>query len=397
MKQLIKDDIYYVGVSERKITLFENYIPLEQGVSYNSYLILDDKTCLLDTVDESKAKYYLKLLQETLFDRNLDYLVVHHMEPDHCALILDVLYYYPDVTIVSNAQVFKMIRQFFNLEVANRIVVKDGDTLKLGKHELKFIFAPMVHWPEVMFSYDTYTKTLFSADAFGSFGALSGNLFFDEVKDDNYIAEARRYYTNIVGKYGLNVVNAYNKIKGLDIEMICPLHSYLWRKDFNIIIDKYLKWATYTPEDKEVIILYASMYGNTEEVVNRLATILAIKGLKNVKTYDVSRVDETYLIAEIFRVSHVVLASPTYNLNIYPKMKSLIDNIVSLGIKNRTFALIENGTWGANSNKLIKEELANLKDTTILSQEISIKSSYNNYDKASLINFADILIDSVNK
>lgn len=397
MQQLIKDDIYYVGVSDRKIKQFENYIPINYGVSYNSYLILDEKTCLLDTVDETKATYFFKKVEETLNGRSLDYLVIHHMEPDHCALIGEVLLRYPNVTIVSNVQVFKMIKQFFNLNIKNKLVVKEGDVLNLGKHALKFIFAPMVHWPEVMFSYDTFSKALFSADAFGSFGALSGNLFYDEVEDPTYLSESRRYYSNIVGKYGANVVNAYNKIKDLDLELILPLHSYLWRKDFNIIIDKYVKWATYTPEDKEVIILYASMYGNTEEVALRLADTLASKGLKNIKVYDVSNVDETYLIAEIFRVSHIVLASPTYNLGIYPKMASLLHAINNLGIKNRTFALIENGTWATNSNKLMEEELSKLKNTTILNDRISIKSSYNPCEELSLISLADAIVEDIKK
>ena len=397
MRQLISNDIYYVGASDRKISLFENYIPLNYGVSYNSYLILDEKTCLLDTVDESKSTYFFKKVAETLNDRELDYLVVLHMEPDHCALINELLLRYPNTKVISNSQVFKMIKQFFNLDIKNQIVVKEGDTIKLGKHELKFIAAPMVHWPEVMFCYDTYSKTLFSADAFGSFGALSGNLFYDEVKDDNYFNEARRYYTNIVGKYGANVCNVYNKIKDLDIKMIMPLHSFLWRKDFNLLIDKYLKWATYTPEDKEVVIIYASMYGNTEEVACRLADILANKGLKNIKVYDCSKVDETVLIAEIFRVSHIVLASPTYNLAIYPKMHSLLQGLINLGVKNRTFALIENGTWAANSNKLISEELSKLKNTTIISNKVSIKSSYNVCDEQSLENLASSLVEDMKK
>ncbi len=397
MQHLIKDDIYYVGVSDHKIKLFENYIPINHGVSYNSYLIKDEKTCLLDTVDEVKVNQYLKKLANTLDGRHLDYLVIHHMEPDHCALIKEVLANYKDVTIVSNQQVFKMINQFFDLDIENKLIVKEGDILDLGKHKLKFISAPMVHWPEVMVSYDSYAKVLFSADAFGSFGALSGNLFYDEVRDIDYISEARRYYANIVGKFGNNVVNLYNKIKDLDINMILPLHSYLWRKDFATIINKYLKWATYMPEDKEVVIFYASMYGNTEEVVNNLAEILANKGLKNIKIYDVSQIDETYLIAEVFRASHIVLASPTYNLGIYPKMANLIHAFTSIGIKNRTFALIENSTWAGCSNKLINEELAKLKNVTILEEKVAIKSSYKDSDYQALENLAEQIIEDMKK
>ncbi len=395
MKQLINNDIYYLGVSDRRLKDFENYIPLTNGVSYNSYLILDDKTCLLDTVDALKSVEFFKNLEETLENRTLDYLVVHHMEPDHCALIKEILLRYPNVTVVSNVQTFKMIKQFFNLDIVNKKEVKEGDILNLGHHELKFIFAPMVHWPEVMFSYDIITKTLFSADAFGCFGALSGNLFYDEVKDETYFSEARRYYANIVGKYGANVCNAYNKIKDLEIKQIFPLHSYLWRKDFNLIIDRYIKWATYEPEDKEVVIFYASMYGNTAEAANNLAILLAKKGLKNIKIYDVSQTDETYLISEVFRVSHIVLMCPTYNLGLYPKMSSLLATMQKLNVQKRTFALIENGTWGPLANKIMTEEVNKLKSVKILDKKITIKSSSNKQNELDLENLAEEIVNSI--
>lgn len=395
MKQLINNDIYYLGVSDRRLKDFENYIPLTNGVSYNSYLILDDKTCLLDTVDALKSVEFFKNLEETLENRTLDYLVVHHMEPDHCALIKEILLRYPNVTVVSNVQTFKMIKQFFNLDIVNKKEVKEGDILNLGHHELKFIFAPMVHWPEVMFSYDIITKTLFSADAFGCFGALSGNLFYDEVKDETYFSEARRYYANIVGKYGANVCNAYNKIKDLEIKQIFPLHSYLWRKDFNLIIDRYIKWATYEPEDKEVVIFYASMYGNTAEAANNLAILLAQKGLKNIKIYDISQTDETYLISEVFRVSHIVLMCPTYNLGLYPKMSSLLATMQKLNVQKRTFALVENGTWGPLANKIMIEEVNKLKNVKILDKKITIRSSLNKQNELDLENLAEEIVNSI--
>ena len=395
MKQLINNDIYYLGVSDRRLKDFENYIPLTNGVSYNSYLILDDKTCLLDTVDALKSVEFFKNLEETLENRTLDYLVVHHMEPDHCALIKEILLRYPNVTVVSNVQTFKMIKQFFNLDIVNKKEVREGDILNLGHHELKFIFAPMVHWPEVMFSYDIITKTLFSADAFGCFGALSGNLFYDEVKDETYFSEARRYYANIVGKYGANVCNAYNKIKDLEIKQIFPLHSYLWRKDFNLIIDRYIKWATYEPEDKEVVIFYASMYGNTAEAANNLAILLAQKGLKNIKIYDISQTDETYLISEVFRVSHIVLMCPTYNLGLYPKMSSLLATMQKLNVQKRTFALIENGTWGPLANKIMIEEVNKLKNVKILDKKITIRSSLNKQNELDLENLAEEIVNSI--
>lgn len=395
MKQLINDEIFYVGVSDRRIKDFENYIPLTNGVSYNSYLILDEKTCLLDTVDATKASQFFKNVEEVLAGRNLDYLMIHHMEPDHCALIAEVVLRYPDVTLVANIQVFKMLYQFFGTEYKNKLVIKENDTLVLGKHTLKFISAPMVHWPEVMFSYDLTTKTLFSADAFGSFGALAGNLFYDQVVDTDYFNEARRYYANIVGKYGNSVCNACRKIKDLEIKMICPLHSYIWRQDFSLLLDKYLKWATYQPEDKNVVIFYASMYGNTEEVANNLAVALANKGLNNIKEYDISQTDETYLISEIFRTSHIVLLCPTYNLGIYPKMQQLLHAMQSLNVSNRTFALIENGTWGPITNKLISEELQKLTNITILEKKITIRSSMSKDNEKDIDELATMLIEDL--
>lgn len=392
----VTNEIYYVGVSDRTISIFEKYIPLTNGVSYNSYLIMDDKTCLLDTVDFSQVRSFLENLKAGLLDRSLDYLVIHHMEPDHCASLEEVIMRYPNVTIVSNVQVFKMIDQFFGDGfVKNKLVVKENDVLDLGKHQLKFISAPFVHWPEVMFTYETSEQILFSADAFGSFGALSGNIFYDEINDVNYFNEMRRYYSNIVGKYGQNVQNAFKKVINLDIKMICPLHGYIWRDNFATILDKYTKWSTYTPEEQNVVIAYASMYGNTESAAVILANELAGLGAKNIKLFDLSITDETYIISEIFRASHLVIASPTYNLGIYPKTRSLIDAMQMLNISNRYIGLIDNGTWCASSNKLVAEELAKLKNITIFDTRVSLKSGLkaNNLTEIKLL--AEEIINSL--
>ena len=390
----VKEDIYYVGASDRKIRQFENYIPLTNGVSYNSYLIVDEKTCLLDTVDFSCVREFLDNIKKALNGRNLDYLVVHHMEPDHCASIEEVLLRYPNCVIVTNIQVKKMLGQFFDYNFDKMLLVKENDTLNLGKHELKFIFAPMVHWPEVMVSYELNNKILFSADAFGSFGALSGNLFYDEVVDNTYFSESRRYYSNIVGKYGQNVMNLFKKLEGVELRMICPLHGYLWRNNFDELLNHYTDWATYHAEEKAVVIIYASMYGNTENACVRLSNVLNNLGVKNIKLYDISITDQTYLISEIFRCSHIVLACPSYNGSLYPKMEYLINTLVNMKIKNRTFALIENATWGQVANKKMTELLDTLNNTIVLEDKLSIKSSLKDSDNESLENLAKAIVGS---
>ncbi len=391
----IYEGLAYVGVNDRKTTLFEKYIPISNGVSYNSYLFLDDKTCLMDTVEFDFTREFLANIKDALAGRNLDYLVVQHMEPDHCAAIEEVLLRYPDLTIVSNLAVFKMLGQFFGFEIKNKLVVKENDTLDLGKHMLKFILAPFVHWPEVMFTYEATTGTLFTADAFGSFGALSGNLFYDEVNEPNYLNEARRYYTNIVGKYGQNVLNAFKKLEGLELNYLCPLHGYLWRNDFSAILNMYKKLASYEAIDKEVVLIYASMYGNTEEAANILANMLAKKGLKNIKAYDVSLTDKTYLISEIFRVSHVVFLAPTYNNAMYPNLNSLLVQMENLNVSNKTFAIVENGTWCATCGKILASYLENLRNSIILESKVTIKSSLSDSNIDELDTLAEALKASI--
>ena len=356
----ITDDLYYVGGSDRRLEKFENLFPIERGVSYNSYLFLDEKTCLLDTVDSSITRLYLENVKHVLSGRKLDYLVVHHMEPDHCANIEEILVRHPETTVVGNDKTFAFIRQFYpDLDLEGRkLVVKEGDVLKLGKHELHFFMAPMVHWPEVMVSYDPYDKVLFSADAFGTFGALNGNLFADEVNfDRDFLDDARRYYTNIVGKYGVQVQMALKKLAGVDIQLVCSLHGPVWRNDIAYLMDKYQHWSTYTPEEKGVMIVYGSMYGDNENVAECLATLLSEEGVHDVRVYDASKTTPSVLVGEAFRLSNIVFVTPTYNMTIYPAIEIFVDDLLRMGLKNRTLTLIENGTWAPMANRLLREKL----------------------------------------
>ena len=317
----VTDDLYWVGVNDKRLHLFENIHPIPRGVSYNSYLLMDEKTVLFDTVDWSGCREFLKNIEEVLNGAPLDYLVVNHMEPDHAASMEEVLIRYPDCIVISNEKAFMFMRQF-GFDVENRKeVVAEGDTKCFGKHTVTFVAAPMVHWPEAMVTFDTTNGVLFSADAFGSFGSLDGKLFNDEVNfDRDWIDDARRYFTNIVGKYGPFVQMLLQKASTVPIKMFCPLHGPVWRTDLGYFIDKHDKWSKYEPEEKGVLIVYASMYGNTEAAAQKLASTLCEKGMTNVAVYDVSNTHVSYLVSEAFKYSHIVLASVTYNLNIYPVM-----------------------------------------------------------------------------
>ena len=388
----VTEDLYWVGGNDRRLALFENIHPIPKGVSYNSYLLLDKKTVLFDTVDWSISRQFLENIEAVLNGRKLDYLVINHMEPDHGASIEEIILRYPEVKIISTEKAFLLMRQF-GFDIDNRIeAVKDGDLKSFGEHEIKFITAPMVHWPEVMVSFDTKNGVLFSADAFGSFGALDGKLFNDEVNfDRDWIDEARRYYTNIVGKYGPHVQALLKKASTLDIKMICPLHGPVWRTDLGYFIDKHDKWSRYEPEENAIMIVYASMYGSTESAANALATKFVEKGITNVVMYDVSNTHVSTLIAESFRVSHIVLASVTYNLGIYPLMHNYLMDMKALNLQNRTVALIENGSWATKSGKLMKEFLDGMKGMNILDNKLSLLSSMNEDNVGDM----DALVESV--
>lgn len=374
----ITDDLVWLGASDNRLALFENVYPIPHGISYNSYLLNDEKTVLFDTVDSSVRRQFFENLRFALNGRNLDFAIIQHMEPDHCAELADLLLIYPQVKIVCNMQIKKMIAQFFELNLADEqfMLIKEGDILNTGKHTLNFIGAPMVHWPEVMMTYDANDKILFSADAFGTFGSLNGNIFADEVNfERDYLDEARRYYTNIVGKYGPQVQSVLKKAAAVEIKMICPLHGFIWRDNLNFFIEKYAKWAAYEPEDKAVMIAYGSIYGNTYDAVSVLATKLAEHGVKNIKMYDVSKTHASYVISEAFRVSTIVLAAPTYNGGIFVNMENLLHDLVAHNLQNRKFAIIDNGTWAAMAGKQMRDLLTSLKNCTFIEPQISIKSA----------------------
>ena len=394
--QTITSDLTYVGVSDRRTALFENTYPIPRGVSYNSYLLLDEKTVLLDTADGAVSEQFFENVTAALGNRVLDYLVVNHMEPDHAALIAPLMLRYSQVTIITTAKAAQMMEQFFGSKPTNLQIVKEGDTLTTGRHTLMFTMAPMVHWPEVMMTYDQTDKVLFSADAFGTFGALSGNLYADEVNfEQEWLSDARRYYINIVGKYGQPVQTVLKKAAMLDIKIICPLHGPVWRSNLEYFIGKHDVWSKYEPEDKGVVIIYGSIYGHTESAALRLGTLLSQRGVKGIKAYDASRTPISELVAECFRASHVVLASSTYNNGIFTPIENLLADLKAHDWKKRTVALIENGTWAATSGKLMRAALEEMKEITIVGDTLSLKSAAQPAQEEQLAALADQLVDTI--
>lgn len=393
----VTEDIIWVGCNDRRLALFENLFPITRGVSYNSYLIKDEKITLMDTVDASATHQFMENLEYELQGKEVDYLVVQHMEPDHCANIEELMRRFPRMQVVANAKTVQMIGQFFDIETTGRVIlVKEGDILETGKHTLKFVMAPMVHWPEVMVSYEQAEKVLFCADAFGTFGALNGNIFNDEIDfEKDWLADARRYYTNIVGKYGVQVQALLKKASTLDIKMLCPLHGPVWRSDIAYYIGKYDKWSRYEPEDSSVVILFGSIYGHTEAAVNALACSLADKGLRDIAVHDVSSTHVSELISEIFRCSHLVIACPTYNGGIYPPMENLLNDMKALSVQKRTVAIMDNGTWAPAAGKHIIDKLSQMKEMTVLKDTLSLKSTLKQERAAELEAFAQQIIDSM--
>lgn len=393
----ITNDLYWVGVNDRRIALFENVYPVPGGISYNSYLLIDDKTVLFDTVDRCMSHQFFDNLEFILGERKLDYVVVNHMEPDHSANLSDLLLRYPEVKIIGNAKTFVFIKQFFNNNMESHfITVNDGDTLSTGKHNLKFIFAPMVHWPEVMVTFDETDGILFSADGFGGFGALNGNIFADEVDfDESHWENMRRYYTNIVGKYGVSVMSLLNKATSLNINYICPLHGKIWRKDIDKLVDKYKKWASYEPEEKGVTIVYGSIYGNTENAAEILAGILAKKGIRNIQMFDVSVTHPSYLVSSCFRYSNIVIASNTYNAGMFINMDAFMHDLAAHSLKNRYVSIIESGSWAPMSGKKIREILESMKDMKIIGDTVTITSAPKNKDYEKLEKLASDIMNSL--
>ena len=380
----ISDSIKYIGVDDHQIDLFEGQYRVADGVSYNSYLILDEKIALMDTVDRRKCDEWLSRLDTTLAGRTPDYLVTLHMEPDHAANIAAVMERYPSMQIVGNAKTFAMTAQFFGTDFADRrVVVAEGDTLCLGSHTLQFVTAPMVHWPEVMVAYEQSEKTLFSADAFGKFGALD----VDQPWED----EARRYFINIVGKYGVNVQTLLKKAATLDIARICPLHGPVLDSDLAYYIGKYLTWSSYEPEQKGVLIAYASIYGNTAAAACRLADMLREAGEEKVRTMDLARCDMAEAVAEAFRYDRTVLAASTYDAGIFPVMDTFISRLKSKNWQRRRVGLIENGTWAPAAARVMCERLSHMKDITMLEPVVTVRSALNEASEAQLKCLAEAL------
>ena len=394
----VTDDLYWVGANEHRLALFENIHPIPKGISYNAYLLLDEKSVLLDAVDWSASRQLMENIEYLLKGKQLDYLIINHMEPDHGASIQEILKEYPNVKVIGSVKTFMLMRQFgFCMDGHEAIQVKEGDTYCFGEHTFTFSMAPMVHWPEVMVSFDQKDGVLFSADAFGTFGALDGKLFNDEMDfQQELLDEARRYYTNIVGKYGPHVQSLLKKVSKFPVKMIAPLHGPVWRRDLEWFVDKHDKWSRYEAEENGVMIAYASMYGNTEAVAQALAAKLVERGVRNLKLYDVSSTHVSQLISESFRVSHIVLASVTYNMGMYPIMHNFLEDMKALNQQNRTFAIIENGSWASKSGDLmeqfIKEQLKNME---ILNERICVASSLLPDKAAELDAMADCIVASM--
>ncbi len=390
----VTDGIFWIGGSDRRLERFENIFPIPEGVSYNSYFVDDEKTAIFDTADISVSDQYLENLKDCLSGKKLDYLVILHMEPDHASLISVVAGLYPDVTVVGSAKTFTIMEQFFPEAAGfNKLEVKEGDTLSTGKHTFHFVAAPMVHWPEVLMAYDDASKALFSADAFGTFGALDGGLFADEYDyEKRFLDSSRRYYANIVGKYGMQVQAVLKKAAGLDIQMFLSLHGPVWRKDLGWLLEKYQKWSTYEPETDDTVVVYGSLYGHTASAAEAVAASIREKTGKDVKVYDVSGTDVSYLIGEVWRCKKIVLLCPTYNNGIYPPMESFLSDMAALGVQNRIFALGQNGTWAPVTVKLMTEKLQTLKNVTIIEESLTIKSALHKNDNESLDKFADAIV-----
>ena len=396
----VTEDLYWVGANDHRLHLFENIHPIPRGVSYNAYLLLDESTVLFDTVDWSACRQLLENVEHLLDGRPLDYLLINHMEPDHGASIEEILLRWPKVKVISTEKAFMLMRQFgFRIDDHELIEVKEGDTQCFGKHTVTFVAAPMVHWPEAMVTFDLTNGVLFSADAFGSFGALDGKLFNDEVDfDRDWLDDARRYFTNLVGKYGPHVQLLLKKAGGIldKIKVVCPLHGPVWRSNLAYLIDKYDHWSRYAPEEQGVLIAYASMYGNTEDAAQALAARLCDKGLTNVALYDVSNTHVSTLISEAFKYSHIVLASVTYNLGIYPVMHNFLIDMKALNLQNRTFALIENGSWACKSGDLMQKFIdEEMKNMTVLNERLSMASSLHADKAVELETLANALLESV--
>lgn len=381
----ISDSVVYIGVNDKTIDLFESQYKVPNGVSYNSYVFLDEKVAVMDTVDKRATEQWMENLSQALNGRSVDYLVVSHLEPDHASNVQKLAELYPDMKIVGNAKIFSMLPQFFSMDLSDRsVVVKEGDTLSLGSHTLQFFMAPMVHWPEVMVEYEQSEKILFSADGFGKFGAL-------DVEED-WTDEARRYFINIVGKYGTQVQNLLKKAATLDIQTICPLHGPVLKENLGYYIEKYLTWSSYEPEEEGVVIAYASIHGNTAKAAEKMAEILKEKGAKAVCCFDLARDDMAEAVAEAFRYDKLVIMSPTYDGALFPCMEDFLYHLKVKTYKKRTVGIVENGSWAPMAGKLMKAYLEAMKDVQICEPVVSIKSVMKEADEKNLETLAEALL-----
>lgn len=386
MKVTISDAVKYIGVDDKTIDLFESQYVVPEGVSYNSYLILDEKVALMDTVDVRGMQEWEKNLTEALGGRKVDYLVIQHLEPDHAGSIGRLLELYPDVTLVGNAKTFAMLPQFFDIDPdVKKLTVAEGDTLSLGSHTLTFVMAPMVHWPEVMVSYESTEKILFSADGFGKFGAL------DAEDEEGWACEARRYYFNIVGKYGAPVQALLKKAANLDIHMICPLHGPILKEDLGYYIGLYDTWSSYKPENKGVLVAYASIHGNTAKVAEKFAEMLRERGVEKVVVSDLAREDMAEVIEDAFRYDRMVVAGASYDGGVFPCMQDFLHHLQSKAYQNRTVGIIENGSWGPTAGRTMKAILETMKNVTIVDPMVTIKSTMKDADIPALEALADMV------
>lgn len=395
---LIAENLYWLGGSDRKLSFFEGLYPVPRGISYNAYLLMDEKTVLFDTVDSAVGDAFLNNLEAALGGRSLDYLIVQHMEPDHSATFLRTVEKYPDVTVIVNKKSAQMLAQYYGFCGERIRTVAENEELCTGKHTLKFLFAPMVHWPEVMMSFDETAGTLFSADAFGTFGALSGSIFADEVDfEKEFLDDARRYYFNIVGKYGVQVQNVLKKAAGLPIKTVCPLHGPVWRKDFGWYLNKYDIWSKYEPEEKGVAVFYATIYGHTKNAAEILGAALAENGVTNIKLYDTSFTHYSVLLAEAFRYSHIVFASPTYNNGIFSSMEHFLSELAAHNYQNRAVSFIENGSWAPQAGKLMREKITALKGMREVGTGVTVLSSVKEDVRENLIGLAKEIANDFRK
>lgn len=384
----ITEDIIYIGADDKTIDLFEGQYVVPNGISYNSYLIKDEKNVIMDTVDRRKTKEWLKNLEQALENQKPDYLVVSHMEPDHAYNIGEIASKYPEMKIIGNQKTFVMLKQFFNIPnfEQRKVEVEEGTEINIGNHTLQFFMAPMVHWPEVMVTYEKTEKIVFSADGFGKFGTLD--------IEEEWIEEARRYYFNIVGKYGVQVQALLKKLSTLDVKMICPLHGPILKDNLGYYIDKYNTWSSYTPEDDGILIAYASIYGNTANVAKKLAEMLENKGAKKVVLKDLARDDMADSIEAAFRYAKIVLAASSYNMGVFPPMEQFLNQLKAKNYQNRKIGIIENGTWAPSAGKCMKDIISNMKDITIYEPNITIMSTLSKENNVQLEKLADEILAS---